>query len=77
MVSMPTKRVDGEDSSRSLGSECMTKLDSVFFRAGRKISNKERLHNELFGLRGLRHTQSHEQRTTILNWQSMISPEGY
>lgn len=45
MVSMPTKRVDGEDSYRSMGSECMRKLDGVFSRAGRKISNKERLHN--------------------------------
>lgn len=52
MVSTPTKRVDGEDSSRSRG-ECLTRLDGAFFRAGRKISNKEALHNGLVWINDL------------------------
>lgn len=52
MVSTPTKRVDGEDSSRSMG-ECLTRLDCAFFRAGRKISNKGRLYNGLVWIKEL------------------------
>lgn len=52
-------------------------LWGVSDRAGRKVTNKERLHNELVWIKELRDTPSHEQRRTIFNWQSMIGPECY